>query len=127
MLATDEEVSKGLCNREVMKSLLCLTTLGSPVAQQHALWAISNLATVRPTDASLLEADVLAVLIKCSTAAGAPSRSARRDALRALSMMCDNVEVGPSARRRDGVGTGELLEVVIQVRRRLLDLSSKPF
>ena len=127
VLATDEEVSKGLCNREVMKSLLCLTTLGSPVAQQHALWAMSNLATVRPTDASLLEADVLAVLIKCSTAAGAPSRSARRDALRALSMMCDNVEVGPSARRRDGVGTGELLEVVIQVRRRLLDLSSKPF
>ena len=114
LLATDPKVMPSLCTPMVVRSLLCLATSGSTISKQHALWTISNLATLRPTEPSLLRDDLLETLIICCSDRGAPSKSARRDALRALSWMSGHFEVGPSTRRRSGVGTGELLEVVAQ-------------
>jgi hypothetical protein len=114
LLTTEPSLLDRLCSTEATRPLLSLLQLGSPMARQHSLWALSNLATRRPTEPSLLYGDMLAALINASSAGGAPSRSARRDALRTLSWLARNPDVGPGLRRSAGAGSGQLLAVVVQ-------------
>ena len=114
MLSVEPPLLRHLANSAVVKSMLALIEHGSHIAMQHALWTLSNVATHRPTHASLLSDDMLSALVSCASNEGAPSRGARRDALRTLSLLCTNREVSPGFQRVTGVGTGVLLQVVVQ-------------
>ena len=92
----------------LLSSLLILLELGSDVTRQHAAWALSNVATLRPTAPELLEPTMLHELMRCASYGGAPSRSGRRDALRCLSWMVSEHRLGP------GYDGGGLLEIVVQ-------------
>ena len=92
----------------LVSSLLVLLQSGSDTARQHAAWALSNVATLRPTALELLDPTSLQELMQCASYEGAPSRSGRRDALRCLSWMVSEHKLGPG---HDG---GGLLDIVVQ-------------
>lgn len=113
-LANEQTLISSLVKPTTVRSLLALIQQGSRVSKQHAWWALSNLATHQPTPPCMLSPEIIDALVTCISAEGAPSRATRRDAIRTLSWLCANPEVSPACRRTAGVGSGELLEVVVQ-------------
>ena len=93
---------------KVFSTLLALLRVGSAGARQQAAWALSNLATQRPTPHELLAPEMLKALIHCASEEGAPSRAGRRDALRTLSWMVSDGRLSPA------LNAGKLLEIVVQ-------------
>ena len=95
-LTSDAALLPTLCTPDMTGALLAVARSNSArVARQTALWAISNLAAYKPTEQSLLSDEMLRTLIACASAEHAPTRTARRDALRALGHLSYNPGVSP--------------------------------